>query len=179
VTPPDVTDVICTHLHADHCGWLFDNHARPVFRQATIWFGARDWHHFVLDPDVWMHDHIRHGFRAAADTGNYLHPISQDTTIAPGVTATMTPGHTPGHLSVIVSSRGQRAILLGDAIVCPVQLDEPTWHSIGDVDPDLGRTVRERLFRELEDGITLGAGAHFPELHFGRVLAAQGRRWLT
>jgi hypothetical protein len=70
-------------------------------------------------------------------------------------------------------------ILLGDAIVCPVQLDEPTWHSIGDVDPDLARTVRERLFRELEDGITIGAGAHFPELQFGRVLAAQGRRWFS
>jgi glyoxylase-like metal-dependent hydrolase (beta-lactamase superfamily II) len=179
VTRPDITDVICTHLHADHCGWLFDNRAQPVFPQATIWFGAHDWHHFVLDPDVWMFDHIRHGFRAAAETGNRLHPINQDITIAPGVTATMTPGHTPGHLSVIVSSQGQRAILLGDAIVCPVQLDEPTWHSIGDVDPDLARTVRERLFRELEDGITIGAGAHFPELQFGRVLAAQGRRWFS
>lgn len=179
VTPPDITDVICTHLHADHCGWLFDNRAQPVFPQATIWFGAHDWHHFVLDPDIWMFDHIRHGFRAAAETGNRLHPINQDTTIAPGVTTTMTPGHTPGHLSVIVSSQGQRAILLGDAIVCPVQLDEPTWHSIGDVDPDLARTVRERLFRELEDGITIGAGAHFPELQFGRVLAAQGRRWFS
>jgi glyoxylase-like metal-dependent hydrolase (beta-lactamase superfamily II) len=94
VTRPDITDVICTHLHADHCGWLFDNRAQPVFPQATIWFGAHDWHHFVLDPDIWMFDHIRHGFRAAAETGNRLHPINQDITIAPGVTATMTPGHT-------------------------------------------------------------------------------------
>jgi len=42
-----------------------------------------------------------------------------------------------------------------------VGLDEPPWHSIGDVDPDLARTVRERLFRELEDETTLGAGSHF------------------
>jgi glyoxylase-like metal-dependent hydrolase (beta-lactamase superfamily II) len=179
VTPHDVTDVVCTHLHADHCGWLFDAEAAPVFANATIWFGARDWDHFVADPDVWMFEHIRHGFRIAAERGDRLRPVLADLTVAPGVTLTMTPGHTPGHLSVIVSSQGQRALLLGDAIVCPVQLDEPTWQSIGDVDPVLAMQVRERLFRELEDPTTLGAGAHFPELQFGRVLVAQGRRWLS
>ena len=179
VTPPDLTDVVCTHLHADHCGWLFDEDARPVFGSAAIWFGAPDWDHFVADPGVWMFDHIRHGFRASAETGDRLRPVTRDTTIAPGITLTMTPGHTPGHLSVIVASRGQRALLLGDAIVCPVQLDEPTWQSIGDVDPELARRVRERLFRELEDGVTVGAGAHFPELRFGRVLVGQARRWFS
>jgi glyoxylase-like metal-dependent hydrolase (beta-lactamase superfamily II) len=179
VTPADVTDVVCTHLHADHCGWLFDADASPVFTRAAIWFGAADWDHFVVNPEVRMFDHIRHGFRAAADSGSQLRPVAHDTTVAPGVTLTMTPGHTPGHLSVIVSSRGRRALLLGDAITCPIQLDEPTWQSIGDVDPVLARQVRERLFRELEDDLTLGAGAHFPELRFGRVLAGQGRRWLT
>lgn len=179
VTPPDVTDVVCTHLHADHCGWLFDREAVPVFPRATVWFGAPDWDHFVVDPDVWMFDHIRRGFREASGRGDHLRPVADDTTVAPGVDLTMTPGHTPGHLSVVVSSGGSRALLLGDAIVCPVQLDEPTWHSIGDVDPTLARRVRERLFRELEDGVTFGAGAHFPELRFGRVLAGQGRRWFT
>ena len=179
VTAPDVTDVVCTHLHADHTGWLFDRAADPVFANATIWFGTHDWHHFVLNPDVWMFDHIRAGFQAAGDHGTRLRPVEQDTTIAPGVTLTMTPGHTPGHLSVIVASAGRRAFLLGDAIVCPVQLDEPTWQSIGDVDPALAQRVRNRLFRELEDPTTLGAGAHFPELQFGRVLAGQGKRWFS
>jgi glyoxylase-like metal-dependent hydrolase (beta-lactamase superfamily II) len=178
VTPQDVTDVVCTHLHADHCGWLFGLDADPVFGNATIWFGAPDWHHFVADPDIWMFDHIRHGFQVASERGDRLHPVSADTTIAPGMTLTMTPGHTPGHLSIILASQGKRALLMGDAIVCPVQLDEPAWHSIGDVDPALARRVRERLFRELEDDDTLGVGAHFPELQFGRVLTGQGRRWL-
>ena len=79
--------------------------------------------------------------------------------------------------TVVVASQGSRALLLGDAIICPVQLDEPTWQSIGDVDPALAKRVRERLFRELEDDATLGA--HFPKLQFGRVLAGQGRRWLS
>jgi glyoxylase-like metal-dependent hydrolase (beta-lactamase superfamily II) len=179
VAPADVTDVICTHLHADHCGWLFGRDGAPYFPQATIWFGDMDWDHFVANTDVWMFDHIRHGFRACAEHGDRLRPVAADTAVARGISVTMTPGHTPGHLSVVISSQGRRALLLGDAVVCPVQLDEPTWQSIGDVDPALARRVRERLFRELEDGATVGVGAHFPELQFGRVLLGQGRRWLS
>jgi glyoxylase-like metal-dependent hydrolase (beta-lactamase superfamily II) len=175
-SPADIDTVVCTHLHADHCGWLFDVSGAPTFPNADIWFGARDWDHFVLSPDVWMFDHIRHGLQNA--DGARLHLVSADTTVAPGVTMTLTPGHTPGHLSVVVSSGVHRALLLGDAIVCPLQLDEPSWQSIGDVDPTLAATVRERLFRELEGEHVVGAGAHFPELRFGRVLAGELRRWV-
>lgn len=176
VLPADIDTVVCTHLHADHCGWLFDLEGMPTFPNADIWFGSHDWNHFVNDPDVAMFDHIRHGFRSA--DGARLHLVDQDTTVAAGVDLMMTPGHTPGHLSVVLSSRQRRAILLGDAIVCPIQLDEPTWQSIGDVDPQLAAQVRERLFRELEGEDVVAAGAHFPELQFGRVLAGEIRRWI-
>ncbi|MFI6375664.1 MBL fold metallo-hydrolase [Streptomyces sp. NPDC050546] len=126
-----------------------------------------------------MADHIRQGLQDTAERDDRLRLVDQDTTVAPGVSLTPTPGHTPGHLCVIVASQGRRAILLGDSMVCPVQLDEPTWRSRGDVDPDLAQTVRERLFRELEDDATIGVGTHFPELEFGRVLTGQGRRWFT
>jgi glyoxylase-like metal-dependent hydrolase (beta-lactamase superfamily II) len=177
VTPAGITDVICTHLHADHVGWLFDLGARPVFPNATIWFGSADWQHFVAGTAA-MHDHIRQGFRDPAHAPR-LRPIDHDTTIAPGITALPAPGHTPGHLCVVLSSGGQRALLLGDAVTCPIQLDEPTWHSMSDVDPALADRTRERLWRELEDDRTIGAGGHFPELQFGRVLPGTARRWFT
>lgn len=176
VSPSDVDVVICTHLHADHCGWLFDFDGTPTFPNASIWFGENDWHHFVVDPAGWMFDHIRHGLRTM--DGGRLRLVDHDTAVVPGVDVVMTPGHTPGHLSVIVSSGVHRALLLGDAIVCPIQLDEPTWQSMGDVDPQLAARVRERLFRELEGDDVVGAGAHFPELRFGRVLAGEMRRWV-
>ncbi|MGY1810499.1 MBL fold metallo-hydrolase [Blastococcus sp. SYSU D00669] len=176
VRPEDVDAVICTHLHVDHCGWLFDPAGRSVFPRAEIWFGEADWRHFVLDPGSLMLDHIRHGLQHT--DGARLHLLTGDTTVVRGVDVTMTPGHTPGHLSVVVSSGQHRALLLGDAVTCPVQLDEPSWHALGDVDPELAGRVRERLFRELEDEHTVGAGAHFPELRFGRVLAGELRRWI-
>jgi glyoxylase-like metal-dependent hydrolase (beta-lactamase superfamily II) len=189
VEPADITDVVCTHLHMDHVGWLFDPEARPTFPRATIWLGAGDWRHFVERRDGDIEDHIRHGLldgaaaggsRAGPDAGAArVQLVDRDTSVAPGITALQTPGHTPGHLCVVVSSEGQRALLLGDAITCPVQLDEPAWHSIGDVDPDLADRTRERLWRELEGDDVTGTGAHFPELEFGRLLNGSGRRWWT
>lgn len=173
----DITDVVCSHLHGDHVGWLFDLEARPVFPHATIWFGDGDWGHFVAG-DGEMSDHIRAGFRVPRHAPR-LRPVDHDTTVAPGVTAVPAPGHTPGRLCVVVSSGQDRALLLGDAVTCPVQLDEPSWHSMSDVDPGLADRTRERLWRELEDSRTTGTGAHFPELRFGRVLPGTARRWHT
>jgi glyoxylase-like metal-dependent hydrolase (beta-lactamase superfamily II) len=164
--------VVCTHLHSDHVGWLFDLDARPVFGRASIWFGAGDWSLFVTGPEE-LRPHLRAGFQAPTAR---LRPIERETTVAPGVTAIPAPGHTPGHLCVVVSSGPERALLLGDAVTCPVQLGEPAWHSFGDVDPGRADRTREWLWRELGDGRTVGAGAHFPELRFGRVLTEAGRR---
>jgi glyoxylase-like metal-dependent hydrolase (beta-lactamase superfamily II) len=177
VTPADITDVVCTHFHADHVGWLFRPDASPVFTRATIWYGDADWHHFVTGTGD-MLPHIREGFRDAAPSARFR-PIDRDTTVAPGVTALLTPGHTPGHLCLVLSSGSERALLLGDSITCPLQLDEPAWHSLGDVDPALAARTRERLWRELESDDIVGAGAHFPELQFGRVLPGTARRWFT
>ncbi len=175
----EVTDVVCTHLHPDHVGWLFDLGSRPYFPRATIWFGAGDWRYFVEGRGApRIQEHVHQGLRGPAGDAR-LRPIDQDTTVAPGVTAMQAPGHTPGHLCVVVASGGQRALLLGDAVTCPVQLDEPTWHSIGDVDPELADRTREHLWRELEGEDVRGAGAHFPELKFGRVLTGSGKRWWT
>jgi len=122
VTAGDVTDVVCSHFHADHVGWLFGPDAKPVFPQAAIWFGSADWHHFVARGHD-MRTHIREGFRAAADSAR-LQPIDQDTTITAGITA----------LLAQVAGRVSRCEQRGDAVTCPIQLDEPTWHSMGDVD---------------------------------------------
>jgi glyoxylase-like metal-dependent hydrolase (beta-lactamase superfamily II) len=176
VAPAEVTDVVCTHFHNDHIGWLFDLEGRPFFPRATVWFGAADWDHYVV-PDDRMVDHLRAGFRDATGSPR-LRPLDADTAVAPGITAIQAAGHTPGHLCLVLSSGTERALLLGDAVTCPVQLDEPSWHSMADIDPALAERTRERLWRELEDGATTGVGAHFPELRFGRVLPGTARRWL-
>jgi glyoxylase-like metal-dependent hydrolase (beta-lactamase superfamily II) len=159
----DITDVVITHFHTDHVGWLFDLASDPVFPNAMIWYGAADWDYFVNGPGD-IRAHIRDGFLAHADR---QHPLTHDTTVAGGVTAVLAPGHTPGHLCLELASGNESLLLLGDAITCPIQRSEPSWHSYGDVDPATAQRTRAQLWRRLEN--TLGVGAHFPDLRVGRA----------
>ena len=79
------------------------------------------------------------------DRQSRLAPIDGDSvSVAPGITARAAPGHTHGHVVYVLSSAGERAVLLGDAITCPVQLQEPEWGAISDVDGALAARTRAR-----------------------------------
>ena len=96
------------------------------------------------------------------------------------LTAIPTPGHSPGHNSLLVSSGGEQALVSGDAIVHPAQATEPTWNVQFDMDKEQAARTREMLLAWLEaDGITVAAG-HIPGSGFGRIARHGGRRyWQT
>jgi glyoxylase-like metal-dependent hydrolase (beta-lactamase superfamily II) len=96
--------------------------------------------------------------------------------ILPGMNTRPAPGHTPGSSLIVLSSGGERAMLLGDVVHCPAQLIETDWEGLHDIDPILARRTREALARELERQEILVAAAHFPGLQFGRLLLGEGRR---
>jgi glyoxylase-like metal-dependent hydrolase (beta-lactamase superfamily II) len=172
VTPAEVDTVVCTHLHADHIGWLAPWGA-PFFPNATVRFGVEDWRHFADNPDVAP-------ALAVLDAEGRIEPIDgDDVALAPGLTARHTPGHTPGHYGLVVSSGSERAVLLGDAVECPLQVEEPDFWVLSDVDPALARRTREAVWRELEGTETLVGAAHFPDLRFGRILVGEGRPFFS
>ena len=165
---------MCSHLHIDHIGWLTVDDA-PFFANATVRYGGADWQQFVVDADA--EDRGRRSMEVLAAAGR-LEPMEGDmVSIAPGLTARHTPGHTLGHYGLVVSSADQRAVILGDAVECPLQLEEPDFYVLSDVDPALAARTRETLWRELEGTSALMTGAHFPGLEFGRVLNGAGRRY--
>ncbi|HYD11030.1 MAG TPA: MBL fold metallo-hydrolase, partial [Acidimicrobiales bacterium] len=172
----DVDLVVCTHLHLDHAGWLVQDGV-PFFPNATVRFGAGDWAHWVEHAKET--DRVRQAM-LLLDSLQRLDAIDGDAvSLAPGVTTRAAPGHTHGHQVIVVSSGEERALLLGDSITCPLQLQHEDWGAVSDMDPALARRTRELLWTELEDGHSVGVGAHFPELQHGRVLRGQGRTWFT
>lgn len=177
VSMDEVDRVVCTHLHPDHTGWLVrrDNLA-PVFPNAVIMTGAADWELFVNQAQRSLARHVLAGLRSLAEADR-VRQLDGDVPIASGITCVSAPGHTPGHVVVVVSSGSERLLLLGDAITCPLQLQETDWGAMSDVDPALAARTREALWREMEGDSTRGVGAHFPGLQFGRVLRGVGRRW--
>jgi glyoxylase-like metal-dependent hydrolase (beta-lactamase superfamily II) len=167
VAPSDVDTVVVSHLHSDHMGWL-EHDGAPTFTNATVHVGAGDWEHFVVQ--------AAGGRRRAARLRAIEERVSlvdaDSVTLAPGLTTRLTPGHTPGHLSTVVSSGDERVIVLGDALHCPAQLTETEWEFVYDVDPALARATRRALVREAEQPGTHLLPCHFPGLQSARLVPA-------
>jgi glyoxylase-like metal-dependent hydrolase (beta-lactamase superfamily II) len=167
VVPGDITDVVLTHLHWDHVGWTTQQ-GTIVFPNATYRCDRRDWEHFV-GPDPKATKKLR-PLEARLETWETSGPLLA------GIDTLEAPGHTPGSTILVVSSGVERALLLGDVVHCAVELVDDEWAGLGDVDPALAQRTRVALARELEGVDVPMAGAHFPELRFGRLLAGEGSR---
>jgi glyoxylase-like metal-dependent hydrolase (beta-lactamase superfamily II) len=180
VAPADVDTVVYTHMHVDHVGWT----SQPGNGGRNLTFtNAR---HIITGPE-WQHWSKPDESGVGPDPEAVLNPLQarleeagDGTTIAPGVTLRSTPGHTPGHQSVIISSGTARAIIIGDLLICPAQFQEAEWSVVFDADPGLARRSREAMLAEAEGSETILACSHFPDAVFGRVLTGEGKRmWST
>jgi glyoxylase-like metal-dependent hydrolase (beta-lactamase superfamily II) len=172
VAPASVTDVLFTHLHMDHIGWASE-HGEPVFPNATYRCHRDDWEYFIGRDGTGRDERVWDKLQPVEDRFELW---DGSATLFPGVDLLPAPGHTPGSTVIVLSSRDDRALLLGDVVHCPAELLEEEWLVLGDVDPQLATRTRDSLARELEGTATLAAAAHFPGLCFGRVLVGRGRR---
>lgn len=167
----DITDVLFTHLHYDHVGWATQQ-GRIVFENATYRCHRDDWLHFVNGTD----DRAAKKLEPLTDRMEFW---ESDGNVLPGLDVQGAPGHTPGSTIMVVSNGGERAMLLGDVVHCPIELVEDDWQAVFDVDAALAQRTRTALARELEGSNVPIAAAHFPGLQFGRLLQATPRRgWL-
>lgn len=167
LTPDDIDVVAYSHLHADHVGWttnLADD--TLTFPRARHVMSRSEWDHWADRPGA--------GGPSARDLavlGERVELVDGEAMVAPGITMVPTPGHTPGHCSFLVTSGTARAVILGDAIHCPLQITHPEWAFAADANPEAARRARERLLQELDAPETVVVGPHFPDAVFGRVLA--------
>jgi glyoxylase-like metal-dependent hydrolase (beta-lactamase superfamily II) len=180
VDPAEVTDLVFTHLHFDHIGWVTADGA-AFFPNATLHCAAADLDHFLPGSHDWFSCQV---FKCPR-TSDRLAPVldrfetwETDCNILPGIDVRLTPGHTPGSSVVVISSGAERAMLLGDMIHCPLELMDDEFNLLGDHDQKLANRVREAYARELEGSGVAVAAAHFPDLRFGRLLPGTGvRHW--
>lgn len=169
-SPSDIDTVAFTHLHVDHTGWAFvpdeTGGRRPFFDKARYLVAAPEWapHERGVDiPGAPSREAVIEpmaGHHTAFDDGDEIFP---------GVHALVTPGHTHGHTSYIVTTEAGRLIMFGDAFHVPAQIQHPDWPSLPDVDTTAVLAARARLISELQQPDTIGVGCHFGDQVFGRV----------
>ncbi len=179
VRPEDVDMVVMTHLHRDHVGWNLrqrDGKYEPTFPNARYWLSSKDWeacHNPELVPDrfpnapecVWPLEEL-----------DVIEFMDGEMALTSELTSLPTPGHTPGHMSIMINSHGQRGIVLGDVLHNTVQIHETDWVSKADIDPDQTRITRRSLVERLEqEGMTVAA-VHLEAPGFGKIVRLQDRR---
>ncbi|MGA8112265.1 MAG: MBL fold metallo-hydrolase [Actinocatenispora sp.] len=146
INPPDVDTVLLTHLHQDHIGWSVGADGAPLFRNAR-YVVQRAETAALADGDTTL-EHTVTPLRAAGQ----LDEIDGSTVLAGGaggrIRAMATPGHTPGHQSVLVDSGAGQLIVTGDVLVHAVQLTDPEVAYHFEADPDLARATRQVLLAE-------------------------------
>ena len=180
VSPEEINVVFVTHLHVDHCGTVAlpeNGKLQATFPKATYRWTSDEDHFWKNNPDAVRRSPGWDAGGMFAAVAPRFQPANDGDALAPGVNVIATPGHTPGHAGVILSSGSERAFVLGDAISCPAQLEETEWSGLGDMDGKLARRSQEAVLREAEGSGALLGTSHFPGLTFGRVLRGEGRRY--
>lgn len=169
--PPESIDtVLCTHLHVDHVGWntrLVDGEWVPTFPNARYLFADVEWEHWQRD-DSGMDQVLRSDSIQPVIDAGLVDLIATDARITSHVTLTPTPGHTPGHVSVMIESEGSSAVITGDLSHMVCQAAHPEWGSTFDVDSAQAEATRRRRFGEWADTDVLVLGTHW-EPCAGRV----------
>ena len=180
---PDTIDtVMCTHLHVDHVGWntrLVDGVWVPTFTNARYLMAEREWAYWdAQDDDKVYGPVLADSVRPIVDAG-LAEFVAEDYEICPGVRLEPTPGHTPGHVSVHLSSNGAEALITGDCIHHPCQMTRLDWGSTADYDRGQARGTRESLLARYAGTDVLVIGTHFATPTAGRVKALpEGGYWL-
>jgi len=187
----DVDGVLCTHLHVDHVGWntmLDGDRWVPTFPNAHYYMARREVAHWCDEiarekPERTPEDEGRPDIDSEATFLDSVKPIldagldelvDTDATIMPGVRLMPTPGHTPGHVSVVIESNGERAVITGDLVHHPCQLAHPHWSSAFDTDVDQSIATRLSFFAEFADTPTLVIGTHFAGPTAGHIKRDRG-----
>jgi glyoxylase-like metal-dependent hydrolase (beta-lactamase superfamily II) len=170
--PPDSIDtVLCTHLHVDHVGWntrLVAGQWVPTFAKARYVFGKDEYEHWrdhSVEPDraAVFNDSVK----PIVDAGK-ADLVAGDARLSDEITLIPTPGHSPGHVSILIRSVGEQCLLTGDVAHHPCQMAHLDWSSTADSDPVQSAATRRSLFARFADTPTLVIGGHFSAGHIRR-----------
>ena len=174
-----VDTVVCTHLHIDHVGWntmLVEGRWVPTFPHARHLMGRTEFEYWrdqrqMAEQVTVFADSVQPVFDAGlVDLVATDHRVCEEVSLVP------TLGHTPGHVSVRIASKGEAALITGDFLHHPCQMARPHWSSSADHDAAAAQRTRLAMFRRLADTPVLVIGTHFAGATAGRVVS-DGDAW--
>lgn len=171
-----ITKIVFTHAHADHLwGALDDFEDGERFPNASYVISAPEWD-FWTDPNTadsvpdWLKGMARGTARILKKIEPRVERRNAGDTVASGLAYVATPGHTPGHMGVLVENGGQRLMIGGDVLANnAISFARPEWRIGSDFDRDRAVTTRKALLDQLASDKTPLVGFHLAWPGLGMV----------
>ena len=180
VKTDEIDTVFMSHLHADHVGWNIDPSTSdvPTFPNARYTVHRADWDHFTVpdDDSEFGMEPIERSVIPLEEIG-VLDLMDGETELAPGVTAIPTPGHTPGHMALMLSSGKDRALFVGDILINPMHATDTDLPFALDTDPAEAMKVRHEVLDKAENERITVLGSHLSPPGWGTLVRWEGRRY--
>jgi glyoxylase-like metal-dependent hydrolase (beta-lactamase superfamily II) len=182
--PGDIDMILFTHLHFDHLWGISDD------KNASLLFPGAEFVASETEVAFWSDPALPSKVSAKQQpvvtqtnlklASPRLRQIKAGAEVAPGVTTFDTAGHTPGHMSVHISSGGEEMLLTGDVVAdTAIGFLHPEWAFGFDLDVPLATKARKAFLDRAAADKTLVGGYHLPFPGFGHVVReGSGYRWL-
>jgi glyoxylase-like metal-dependent hydrolase (beta-lactamase superfamily II) len=184
--PEQIDEIYITHMHGDHVGGLVHDGQR-AFPNAVVRAGKADADFWLNKANMDKAPADKKGFfqGAMASINPYVQAgkfkaIESNGELVPGVSAVAEHGHTPGHTTYVVESKGQKLVLIGDLIhVAAVQMENPQVTIGFDSDEKAAYASRKKAFDAAAKNGWLIGGAHLQFPGLGHLQTqGKGYRWV-
>ena len=182
IAPEDIDTVIITHGHPDHIGGNTDSEGRPTFPNARYIMWKDEWDFWTSgQAEAKLDEHVREVLLKFARKNlppiqDQLELVALETEIVSGIRALAAPGHTPGHMALAISSRGEQLLCISDVVLHPIHLEQPEWHAAVDFAPEQVVATRRRILTMAAAEETLVLAFHLPFPGLGHV-GESGDAW--
>jgi len=163
----EVRTLVVTHAHLDHIGYLAlqsGDERAPAFPNAEVFIQRAEAEILaVADVEGWAR------YFGLLESAGLLRVIDGDCEVAQGIICLATPGHSPGHQSVMIGDGDAHAIYVGDLAATKLHLEHVEWHSDWALSRDDEVESKQRIIDLALTGDTVVIFGHDPRTPFGRL----------
>ncbi len=182
IEPEDIDIVIITHCHPDHINGITLDNGELTFPNARFAMWKGEWDFWILgEAEAKLNEKFRDALlsfvrKNLPSIQDRLDLIEHEREILPGIQAISAPGHTPGHMALLISSEGKQLLNIVDTVLHPIHLDRPEWCATVDFSPDQVVATRRHLLHRAAAENSLVLAFHFPFPGLGHILQ-KGENW--